>query len=84
MVIFLFRFLYHTLSEGPSGYALYFNGSTGLRLSTPMWQTLANNMRVAFTLEIWIQIEGGQPDSVTIIGVFFIRFHELFSDFKLS
>ncbi|MCP9256817.1 Pappalysin-1 [Dirofilaria immitis] len=58
-----------TLSEGRNDYALYLNGSAGLRLSTPVWQTLINNMRFTFTLEIWIQIEGGQPDSVTIIAL---------------
>uniref|UniRef100_A0A8R1TRF8 Peptidase_M43 domain-containing protein n=2 Tax=Onchocerca TaxID=6281 RepID=A0A8R1TRF8_ONCVO len=68
--VFLFRLRYHTFSEGPSNHAIYLNGSTGLRLSTPVWQTLANKMRFAFTLEIWVQIEGGQPDSAVIIGMF--------------
>uniref|UniRef100_A0A0R3RPL3 LNR domain-containing protein n=1 Tax=Elaeophora elaphi TaxID=1147741 RepID=A0A0R3RPL3_9BILA len=65
----LFRFRYRAFPEGPSDHAVYLNGSTGLRLSTPLWQTFANNMRFAFTLEIWIQIEGGQPDSATIIAL---------------
>ncbi|EJW86679.1 hypothetical protein WUBG_02413 [Wuchereria bancrofti] len=63
------RLLYHTIPEVPSDHALYLNGSIGLRLSTPVWQTFANNMRFAFTLEIWVQIEGGQPDSATIIAL---------------
>uniref|UniRef100_A0A915PK42 Peptidase M43 pregnancy-associated plasma-A domain-containing protein n=1 Tax=Setaria digitata TaxID=48799 RepID=A0A915PK42_9BILA len=63
------RLHYHAFPDEPSDHAVYFNGSTGLRLSTPIWQILANNMRFAFTLEIWVQIDGGQPDSATIIAL---------------
>ncbi|VDN02309.1 unnamed protein product [Thelazia callipaeda] len=63
------RFRRFKFPSGLNDNAIYLNGSAALRLSTPKWPILVGNMRFAFTLEIWIQIDGGQTDFATIVAL---------------
>uniref|UniRef100_A0A915A7E5 Uncharacterized protein n=1 Tax=Parascaris univalens TaxID=6257 RepID=A0A915A7E5_PARUN len=50
-------------------FAIYTNGSIGLRLGESAWKRFASRIRSELSLEMWLQIEGGQPDSATILAL---------------
>uniref|UniRef100_A0A914R3C8 Uncharacterized protein n=1 Tax=Parascaris equorum TaxID=6256 RepID=A0A914R3C8_PAREQ len=52
-------------------FAIYTNGSIGLRLGESAWKRFASRIRSELSIEMWLQIEGGQPDSATILGAAF-------------
>ncbi|VDM48315.1 unnamed protein product [Toxocara canis] len=60
----------------PNRFAIYVNGSIGLRLGESAWKRFASRIRSEFSLEMWLQIEGGQPDSATIFGATSIRYFQ--------
>lgn len=60
--------VYHDSNIESFTSALYLNGTVGLRMSSPIWHNIAKKLRHEFTIDIWIEPDGGQADSATIIG----------------